>query len=306
MNKVLIIDGNAIVHRAFYALPKFFTKDGFPTNAIYGFFSMLIKSLQIYQPAYLIIAFDTPEPTFRDKIFKEYRTQRPEVKEELKQQFLPIKSGLQKANIGYLEYPGYEADDIIGSLVNKLSNENKIYVITGDKDLLQLVNENTVVVLPKTGLSKIEEFTADKVQQFLGVAPENVADYKAIAGDQSDNYKGAVGIGPKTAVSLINQFKTVENLLENLDQIENTRTRKIIEQNKENILLGKKLSEIKKDLKLDFSLQNFNINNINLEGLEKFFEQYSIRSLIKRLKTIKTIKTKSRSEKKDNLQGSLF
>ncbi len=306
MSKVLVIDGNAIVHRAFYAMPSFTTKDGFPTNAIYGFFSMLIKSLDNYKPEYLIIAFDTPEPTFRDKIYKEYRTQRPEPKQELKQQFEPIKSGLKHANIGYIEFPGYEADDIIGSLTAKLSKDNKIIVVTGDKDILQLVNENTVVVLPKIGLSKTEEFNPDKVRSLLGVKPEMVADYKAIAGDQSDNYKGASGIGPKTAVELLSQFKTVENLLSNTDQIKNERIRKIIEQNKDNILLGKQLSVIKKDLKLDFSLNKFNTKDINVAGLINFFEQYSMKSLIKRLKSLSIINQQTAKIESKEQQGSLF
>lgn len=306
MSKVLVIDGNAIVHRAFYAMPSFTTKDGFSTNAIYGFFSMLIKSLDNYKPEYLIIAFDTPEPTFRDKIYKEYRTQRPEPKQELKQQFEPIKSGLKHANIGYIEFPGYEADDIIGSLTAKLSKDNKIIVVTGDKDILQLVNENTVVVLPKIGLSKTEEFNPDKVRSLLGVKPEMVADYKAIAGDQSDNYKGASGIGPKTAVELLSQFKTVENLLSNTDQIKNERIRKIIEQNKDNILLGKQLSVIKKDLKLDFSLNKFNTKDINVAGLINFFEQYSMKSLIKRLKSLSIINQQTAKIESKEQQGSLF
>lgn len=306
MSKVLVIDGNAIVHRAFYAMPSFTTKDGFSTNAIYGFFSMLIKSLDNYKPEYLIIAFDTPEPTFRDKIYKEYRTQRPEPKQELKQQFEPIKSGLKHANIGYIEFPGYEADDIIGSLTAKLSKDNKIIVVTGDKDILQLVNENTVVVLPKIGLSKTEEFNPDKVRSLLGVKPEMVADYKAIAGDQSDNYKGAAGIGPKTAVELLSQFKTVENLLSNTDQIKNERIRKIIEQNKDNILLGKQLSVIKKDLKLDFSLNKFNTKDINVAGLINFFEQYSMKSLIKRLKSLSIINQQTAKIESKEQQGSLF
>ncbi len=306
MKKIFIIDANSIIHRAFHALPAFATSDGFPTNAIYGFFSMLIKALQEYQPTHLFIAFDVAKPTFRDKIFEEYRAQRPKIKDELKIQIPVIKKALEDIGIQVLEKEGFEADDIIGTLVKKLSRDHKIFVLSGDKDLLQLVDENTVVILPRTGLSKIQEYTKDKVRRNFGVNPSQIPDLKALSGDQSDNYKGAKGIGPKTALNLLQDFGSVENLLKNPEKIESDKIREIIKKSAPDIEMGKRLAVIRKDLELDIDLDSAQIKRINMDEFKSFFERYQMRSLLKRLDKLFSLQQKPKNKDSKLQQKSLF
>lgn len=281
MQKLILIDGNAILHRAFHALPPLSTSDGFPTNAIFGFFSMLNRVIKDFNPDYLAVAFDTPKPTFRKKLFKEYQAQRPKIKDEFKVQIPKVKEGLQKAGIKTLEKEGYEADDIIGSLIKKFEKETKIFVVSGDKDILQLCNDNVYVLQPKTGVTNLQLYTKDEVVNKISINPEQIPDLKALAGDPSDNYKGAKGIGPKTAIKLLQKFGSVENLFANLDKVEDERIRKLLEENKEQIFLAKKLATIVKDLDIPIKLEELKFTSPK-EELKEFFKQYEMSSLIKR------------------------
>lgn len=306
MKKIFIIDANSIIHRAFHALPNFSTSSGFPTNAIYGFFSMLIKALQNYQPTHIFIAFDVPKPTFRDKIFKKYRAQRPETKHELKIQIPIIKNALEKSGFQVLAKEGFEADDIIGSLVEKFSKYQKIFVLSGDKDLLQLADDNIVIILPRTGLSKIREYTKEKVKEEFGINPKQIPDLKALAGDQSDNYKGAEGIGPKTALNLLHSFPSIEYLLKNTEKIESEKLRQTIERSKENIKTAKKLAVIRKDLDLDVDIQLAELKKIKIDELKKFFKKYQMQSLLKRLDKLSFLQEKNQKNQNILKQKTLF
>lgn len=308
MSTLLLIDGNAIIHRAFHALPPFKTKNGFSTNIIYGFFSMLYKAVSDFKPDQIIICFDTPKPTFRDKIFKEYRAQRPKAPDEFKEQIPGLKEGLKKAGIFYLEKEGFEADDIIASIAKKATEESKVLILTGDKDIMQLVDSNIIVASPQKGLTNITLYGIEKVKEKFGVEPEKIAELKALMGDPSDNYPGAKGIGPKTAAELIVRFGTVENLLQNINQIESPKIREIITREKENIIMSKKLAllDSKIDLKIDkkeYSFQWFK------EELKEFFDKYEIKSLKERIfnnNSGKKKNTSDKQEKKDDGQIGLF
>ncbi len=281
MEKLILIDGHAILHRAFHALPPLTTSDGFPTNAIYGFFSMLNRVIKDFNPQYLAVAFDTPKPTFRKKLYVQYQAQRPKVKDEFKVQIPKVKEGLKAAGIFQIEAPGFEADDVIGSLSESLGDKLQVFIVSGDKDILQLCKKNVFILQPKIGVTKLKLYTPDDVEKYLGIEPSLIPDFKALAGDPSDNYLGAKGIGPKTAVKLLIKFGSIEKIFENLDKIEDERIRKILEEYKEQIFLGKKLAVILKNLDLKVKLEDLRFEKVKPE-LKGFLEKYEMRSLIKR------------------------
>ena len=217
MKTLLLVDGHALIHRAYFAIPPFKTKDGFPTNAIYGFFMILQKSINDFKPHYLVILYDTPKPTFRNKLYKNYQIHRPKSQDNMIIQIPKLKEILNKGKIFQLEKEGFEADDLIGTITtSENKNDLKKIILTGDKDIFQLVNENTFVMTPQIGFSKGLLFDKEEVIKKLKVQPIQIPDYKALAGDPSDNYPGAKGIGPKTAEKLINEFISIENLYQNL------------------------------------------------------------------------------------------
>ncbi|MGB9707290.1 MAG: 5'-3' exonuclease [Microgenomates group bacterium] len=307
MKTLLLIDGNAIMHRAYHALPSFKTKKGFPTNAIFGFFSILNKVIKDFQPNYLVVCFDTPVPTFRKKIFKEYQAQRPKVEDELAIQFKITKEALDKGGIFHLEKEGYEADDLIGTIVAKYKNNKdlRILILSGDRDILQLVDKNVFVITPQIGFSKSKIYNEEEVSKKFKIKPYQIVDYKALIGDVSDNYPGAKGIGPKTAVKLINQFTSIENIYKNLDLL-NEKLRKILTDNKENIDLSFKLAKIVTDVPVDISLPNAAFGGFK-EELRDFLLQYEIKAVTERIFNNNKKDNSDKPKKvKDSLQSSLF
>ncbi len=305
MPTLLLIDGNPIMHRAYHALPPLTSKDGTPTNVIYGFFSILYKLVNEFKPDYLATVFDTPKPTFRNQLFKDYQAQRPKIEDKFAIQIPLLKEGIKLSGIAELEKDGYEADDIIGTLTKILSKDkkNQIFIISGDKDIFQLIKDNVYVVTPVNGLD-IKLYDKEEVIKKLGITPEKIPDFKALAGDPSDNYPGARGIGPKTAAKLINQFKTIENLYENLVKIDSEKIRKILIKEKDNVFLSKKLATILTDVQIDINPEKLKFKNFN-EKLKEFFERYQIYSLEKRYFSNQKQNFQKKEEKKND-QISLF
>src|SRR3989338_5050149 len=180
MQTLLLIDGNAIMHRAYHALPPFKTKDGTPTNVIYGFFSMLHKSIIDFKPTHIVVCFDTPKPTFRNRIFKEYQAQRPKIADDFIVQIPLLKEALDKAGVIHLEKDGYEADDLIGTISNKFkTNQIRVLILSGDRDIQQLVDKNVFVITPKLGLSDIKIYDSAEVKKKYGLEPTKIPDLKA-------------------------------------------------------------------------------------------------------------------------------
>lgn len=211
MNRLLIVDGNALLHRAYHALPDFKSLEGKPTNAIYGFASVIHKVRQDILPTHVVVCFDTAAPTFRDELFADYRSHRPETDKELIHQFPMARDFLKAAGITYFEQDGFEADDIIATITKKARQHNlQVVILTGDKDIFQLVGPGVSVLTPAIGFAKGKLFDREEVIEKFGVPPEKIADFKALVGDPSDNYKGVKGIGPKSAVNLIETFGTIE------------------------------------------------------------------------------------------------
>jgi DNA polymerase-1 len=308
MNTLLIIDGNAIMHRAYHALPPFHTKDGTPTQVVYGFFSILHKTLIDFHPTHLIVCFDLAAPTFRKKLFQEYKAQRKKLEDDFIVQIPLIKEGLTKAQIVYAEKPGFEADDLIGTLSKDFPKkpEDKVLILSGDKDILQLVNPQVLVITPQIGFSKMKIYTPEEVKNTYSVTPTQMADYKALTGDQSDNYSGAKGIGPKTAALLINQFQTVENIFNHLETIKPKKLQEILLTNKNNILMAKQLSTIItniKDLKVD---KQKTVVKPLPDEFKNFLLKYEIYSLIRRFFNNNSPAKITTSKLKNNEQIGLF
>ncbi len=307
METFLIVDGHPIMHRAYHALPLLTSKNGLPTNVVYGFLSMINKAISDFQPNYLLIAFDTPKPTFRHQLYKNYQIQRPKMKDDFKVQIPLVKKAISAAGLYYLEKDGYEADDIIGSIVKKIKNlPLRIIIITGDRDIFQLIDKNIYVAIPESGLSKIKIYDQEAVKNKLNLLPKFLVDYKALVGDNSDNYSGAKNIGPKTAIKLLEKFKTVENLYQNLNHLDSEKIKEILINEKENVFLSKKLAQINCHLNLDFQLDDFKFSGFK-PSLRSFLEEYQMYSLLNRFFNNKNKKPLISKENNDeNEQKSLF
>lgn len=306
METLLVIDGNAIVHRAFHALPPFKTKDGIPTNAVYGFFTMLYKAIQDFRPQYVAVCFDTPAKTFRQKLHEDYQTHRPEVSDDFKTQVPIIRELLDKSKIYSAEKEGYEADDIIGTIIEKTKKSGlKTFILTGDKDIMQLVDKNIFVISPQMGLSNIKIYDIVEVKKKLHVEPSMIPDLKALAGDASDNYSGAKGIGPKTAASLLREYSTLENLLSNLKDLSNNKLKTILINHKKNIILAKKLSKIVTNVDISFNLEQAKFSGFTEDLKESFFE-LEMNSLVQRFFHTNKPSVKVPKTKKDDQQINLF
>lgn len=281
MKKVLIIDGHAIIHRAYHALPPLTAKDGTPTNAVHGFFSMMHKAIMDLKPDDVIVCFDTPTPTFRKKLYEGYQAKRPDMASDLSVQIPRIKELLDAAHITRLEQGGFEADDIIGTIAERLKGTMDILILTGDRDILQLVDNHVHVVMPKIGLSSITEYSTEAVIEKFSVKPEQIPDLKALAGDASDNYSAIKGLGPKTAVKLIDQFSTVEKLYEHIDQLKDEKLKAKLVEHKETVLLFKTIATIRRDVEIDIPERTVALVPFS-EDLKAEFERYQFKSLYKK------------------------
>lgn len=284
MNKTLvIIDGNSIINRAFYALPEMSNKEGLKTNAIYGFTNMLLKIIDTYNPTHISVAFDRKAPTFRNIEFKEYKAGRKKMPDELREQFEPLKDLLDKFNIHRLEIDGYEADDIIGT-VSKIAEDNgfKVYIVTGDKDAIQLASNKTTTLITKKGVGKVEEYDYDSVIEKYEMTPTQFIDLKGLMGDKSDNIPGVPGIGEKTGIKLIKEFSSIEGIFDNIDSIKGS-TKKKLEENKELAIMSKKLATIIRDVPVEFNLEELEYGNYNTKDILDVFKYLGFTSLIPRI-----------------------
>ncbi len=305
MNILLLVDGNAIMHRAFHALPPFTTKSGIPTNAAFGFISILNKVITDFQPYYLIVCFDTPVPTFRKKIFKDYQAHRPKMEDVLSRQFPLVKEALDDAGIVHLEKEGYEADDVIGTISRAYDrNGDRVLILSGDKDILQLVNNKVYVVTPELGFGKQKIYNPEEVQKRFGITPGQIPDFKALMGDPSDNYVGAKGIGPKTAAKLLQQFKSVEAVFQHLQDIPE-KTQAILEEYRENVLLSHKLATILTDVDIVYDMASSRFNGFD-DRLKDFLKKYEMNSLLNRIfKTKKSVVQRPAEKKEEKSRDQL-
>ncbi|WGX76697.1 DNA polymerase I [Paraclostridium bifermentans] len=280
---LIIIDGNSIVNRAFYALPDLTNKKGLHTNAIFGFTNMLFKLIDTYKPTHISVAFDKKAPTFRHLEYKEYKAGRKKMPDELKQQLEPLKNLLDAFNINRLEIEGYEADDIIGTVSLKAEQYGyKVYIVTGDKDAIQLASKTTTTLITKKGVGEVEEYDFNEVEEKYGMIPTQFIDLKGLMGDKSDNIPGVPGIGEVTGIKLIKEFGSIENIIENIDSVKGSPKKKI-EENKELAIMSKRLATIIRDVPIDFDLEKLEFGNYDKSKLIEVFNELDFNSLISRL-----------------------
>lgn len=287
---LIIIDGNSIVNRAFYALPDLTNKKGLHTNAIFGFTNMLFKLIDTYKPTHISVAFDKKAPTFRHLEYKEYKAGRKKMPDELKQQLEPLKNLLDAFNINRLEIEGYEADDIIGTVSLKAEQDGyKVYIVTGDKDAIQLASKTTTTLITKKGVGEVEEYDFNKVEEKYGMTPTQFIDLKGLMGDKSDNIPGVPGIGEVTGIKLIKEFGSIENIIENIDSVKGS-PRKKIEENKELAIMSKRLATIIRDVPIDFDLEKLEFGDYDKSKLIEVFNELDFNSLISRLDSDEEVK----------------
>lgn len=292
MQTLLLIDGNAIMHRAYHALPPFRSADGTPTNVVYGYLSMLNKVIVDFKPDYLISCFDTPKKTFRNELFEKYQSQRPKIDDDFIVQIPLVKQAVDASGIERMEKDGYEADDLIGTITRIFEKNNfRVVILTGDKDIFQLISDNVFVASPQLGLANIKIFDKTEVEKKLDVTPDQIVEYKALAGDPSDNYPGASGIGPKTACKLIHQFGTVENIYKNIDKIESEKIKEILKKEKDNVFISKKLATILTDVEINLNIEKLKFKEFNKKLID-FLTKYQMNTLIKRIFNFKDIEKK--------------
>ncbi len=287
MKNLLIIDGNSIVNRAFYGIKLLTNKFGLFTNGIYGFLKIMFKHIEELEPDYICVAFDLKAPTFRHKMFKEYKAQRKGMPQELRVQMPVLKEVLQAMNIAILEKEGFEADDIIGTVSRICDNEKiKCHILTGDRDDLQLASDNTNVLLTVTRMGNTVTTVYDdkKVLEDYGVTPTEFIDVKGLMGDTSDNIPGVKGIGEKTAFGYIQKFKSIETLYENLDDdiIKPAARQKLID-GKEMAFLSKVLCTIDRNVSLDASIEDFIRREYNIPRLTELFMNLEFNGFLKEL-----------------------
>ena len=284
----VIIDSNSIIHRAFHALPPLKSKDGQVVNAVYGFLLVLFKLLKELEPKYFVACFDVPSPTFRKKMYDDYKAQRKKAPDELYIQIPIVKSVLKSFNVPVFEKAGFEGDDLIGTLSRKTDGKQNI-IVSGDMDTFQLVNEKTFVYYLNKGVKSAVIYDRKAVEEkYEGLSPEQLIDYKGLRGDVSDNIPGVKGIGEKTAISLIKEFGDIFNLYNKIEKGEDNLSLKIKEKlinDKEKAFLSRELSEIKKDIPLDIDLEQCEWGGYNEEKVLKMLDDFGFNSLVKNITT---------------------
>ena len=286
MKELVLIDGNSLLYRAYYATAAMgnlmMNKDGIPTNAVFGFANML-ESVLKGNPEYLVVAFDYGKKTFRNDLFEVYKGTRSATPDELVCQFSMIREYLTAHGIKYQEVEGYEGDDVIGTIATLASKKRfKVSIVTSDKDMLQLVTDEISVYLTKKGVGELEKITPAKFKEMYGLIPDQMRDLKGLMGDKSDNIPGIPGVGEKTALKLLKQYHTVENLNDHLDELKGKMGEKI-RNNIDQGLLSKKIATIIKDVPIDINLEDYRYNGHDYNELADFYRHYGMNSLLKRM-----------------------
>lgn len=283
MKKLVILDGNSLAHRAFHALPLLTTTTGLFTNAVYGFTNMLQKVVRQENPDYLVVAFDKSRPAFRLQEYADYKAHRKGTPEELRPQLPLIKRILRALKIPVLELEGYEADDLIGTVVKAAEREGlQVLIVTGDQDMLQLVSDNTHALITRKGISELERFNADEVIKKFGVTPEQFTDLKGLVGDPSDNIPGVPGIGEKTAVKLLREYGSLENCLGNVEKLQK-KIADLLTRYRDQALLSKRLATIDTNVPLAFNFVDLKVEQPDYEELLSIFRELEFKSLLKNI-----------------------
>ena len=291
MEKLLVIDGNSIINRAFYGImgnKMLMTADGTYTNAVYGFLAIMFKALEDIKPEYLAIAFDLKAPTKRHLLYKEYKGTRKGMPDELAQQMPILKNVLRAMNITIIEKEGYEADDILGTLSNMAAKENiNAIILSGDRDTFQLINKKINVRIPhtKAGKTETEDYTVEKIAEIYGLEPKELIEVKGLMGDASDNIPGVPGVGEKTAIKLIKEYKNIDELYNKIETKQDDlkgALREKIEQNKNLAILSRTLGTIDTKVPLDMTIEDIKIKKWDNEKVLEIFTELKFNRYIER------------------------
>jgi DNA polymerase-1 len=282
--KLVLIDGNSIAYRAFFALPLLNNDKGVHTNAIYGFTMILMKILEDEKPSHLLVAFDAGKTTFRHETYKEYKGGRQKTPPELSEQFPFIREMLDAYSISRYELPNFEADDIIGTLSRQAEKDGfEVKVISGDKDLTQLVSEHITVDITRKGITDVDSYTPEFVQEKYGLVPAQIVDMKGLMGDSSDNIPGVPGVGEKTAIKLLKEYETLERLLESLDQVTGKKLKEKLEENKDQAIMSKELATINCDAPVEITLADVQYGGYDVKSVIGIYKELGFNSLLDKL-----------------------
>ncbi|WP_457640041.1 5'-3' exonuclease [Persephonella sp.] len=291
--KLVLVDGSSYIYRAFYALPPLTSPTGLPTGAVYGFIRMLSKLMSQLNPEYIAVVFDLPGKTFRHKQYAEYKATRKETPDDLKIQMPVLKDLLRLWGIKIIEVEGYEADDIIATLAKKGREKGyEVIIVTPDKDMMQLVEEGIYLLNPVTE----ELFDREKVKEKYGIYPEQFVDYLAVVGDTVDNIIGVKGVGPKTAQKLLNEFGSLENILQNLDRIK-PKLKEAFEEAVDRLEQNRFLVKLKTDIDLPLEPEDLKKEKADLVKLKEKFEELGFKTLVKEIGKGKKIEEKAEQKK---------
>ncbi len=285
----MIVDGNSLIHRGFHAIPHLSTSKGFPTNGVYGFVTIFLNAVKQIEPTHIAVAFDTPGGTFRDKLFPDYKAKRVRAPQELYDQIPKAKEFVRALNLPVYEKPGYEGDDVIGTIVRHEDGDVDKVIVTGDLDALQLIDDRTSVWTTKKGLTETVQYDPEAVLLRYGFGPEYVVDFKALRGDASDNIPGVRGIGEKGAIDLIKQFGHVEDMYAELDK-NSAKAKKLspavrekLLTHREDCLLSKKLATIDCDAPIEFSFEATRFGRFDASKIVEFLQEMEFRSLLNKI-----------------------
>ena len=296
MDKIILLDGNSLSYRAYYAMPALKNKKGLYTNSVYGFTLMLEKILEDTKPKYALVAFDKGKETFRHKSYEAYKGTRDKTPIELVEQFGYVRELLDSFGIKYEEHLDYEADDIIGSYAKIAEKAGlEVIIVSGDKDLTQLASDNITVYYTKRGVTEIDYYTPEFINEKYGLTPQQIIDMKGLMGDKSDNIPGIPGVGEKTAIKLLTEYETVENVLENIDNISGKKLKERLTEGKEDAILSKKLATIFTDVPVDNKIEDLTFKE-NREKKKGLFEKLEFVSFLRKLSQEKSVEDSSETE----------
>ena len=284
MERLMLLDGNGLIYRGYFALPPLTTSKGELVNAVFGFCSIVLRGFQDIQPDYVAVSFDLPGPTFRHEQFAEYKATRQRMPDDLRDQFPKVREIVKALRIPVYELPGYEADDVIGTLTVQAERDGiDTTIVTGDLDMLQLVTDRTRLMTTRSGVQNTIIYDPARIHERYGLEPSQMIEFKALKGDSTDNIPGVAGVGEKTAASLIQTFGTLEGLYERIDEVPKEKLRAALIEARERVLESRGLMTILRDLPVELDLAAAKLGEYDREGVIRLFREYEFRTLIERL-----------------------
>ena len=282
--RLMLLDGNGLIYRGYFALPPLTTSKGDLVNAVFGFCSIVLRGIQDLHPDYVAVAFDLQGPTFRHEQYAEYKATRQRMPDDLRDQFPKVREVVKALRIPVYELPGYEADDVIGTIVVDAERRGlDTTIVTGDLDMLQLVSDQTRLMTTRSGVENTILYDPARIRERYDLVPDQMIDYKALKGDPTDNIPGVPGVGEKTAAKLIREYGTLEALYDRIDEVKPDKLRDKLIENREAVFTGKGLTTIMRDLPVEFDLEAARLRDYDRETVIRLFREYEFRSLIERL-----------------------